>query len=139
MRTASTASAKVGEKGYAEIENDMGRVIRVGETPKQILGYPRRVVIIAAWIGMMPAELLEYTWGALSGDLAAGHDWGLGEIGWLFSTFVIFESLVQIFMGTLRNRGFLNVMWATILGGIICGVTAYGWLAGSWTTRYGLF
>lgn len=129
MSTASTASAKGGEKGYVEIKNDMGRVFRVGETPKQILGYPRWVVIIAAWIGMMLAGLLEYTWGALSGDLAAGHNWGLGEIGWLFSTFVIFESFVQIFTGSLRNRGFLNVRWATILGGIICGVTAYGWLA----------
>jgi len=30
---------------YQEVTNDTGRVFRVGETPKQILGYPRWVVM----------------------------------------------------------------------------------------------
>jgi len=125
----NAGSTDVSGKGYVEIRNEFGRVFRVGETPEQILGYPRTVVIIAAWVGMMLAGLLEYTWGAVGGALAAGHHWGLGEIGWLFSVFVIFESCVQILTGTLRNRGILNVRWAFILGGIICGIVAYGWLA----------
>ena len=118
---------------YEEVTNDTGRVFRVGETPKQILGYPRWVVIMAAWLAMCLAGLLEYTWGALSGPLANAHHWGPAPTFWLFSFYVIFESFVQIFTGILRNRGILNVRWATIIGGIICGIVAYFWLAQSST------
>ena len=50
---------------------------------------------------------------------------------WAFSFFVIFESFVQIGTGIMRNRGILNVRWATIIGGIVCGVVGYGILAQS--------
>lgn len=78
---------------------------------------------------MMLAGLLEYTWGALNPSLQAAHNWGPGPVFWAFSFFVIFESFVQIFTGYLRNRGILNVRWATIIGGIVCGVIGYGLLA----------
>ena len=120
-----------GGKPVKEIVNATGRVFRIGEEPKDILGYPRTVVIIAAWVAMMLAGLLEYTWGALSGSLAAAHNWSPAPVFWLFSFFVIFESFVQIGTGYLRNRGILPVRWATIAGGLICGIVAYGWLANS--------
>jgi MFS family permease len=118
---------------YQEVTNDTGRVFRVGEEPRQILGYPRGVVIMAAWLAMCLAGLLEYTWGSLSGSLQAAHNWSNAPTFWLFSVYVIFESLVQIGTGYLRNRGILNVRWATIIGGLICGVVAYAWLAQSTT------
>ncbi len=59
------------------------------------------------------------------------HHWGPGPVFWAFSFFVIFESFVQIGTGLLRNRGILNVRWATIIGGIVCGVVGYGLLAES--------
>lgn len=114
---------------YKEVANETGRVFRIGEKPEEILGYPRWVVIMAAWLAMCLSGLLEYTWGALSGSLASMHHWGPAPVFWLFSFFVIFESFVQIFAGHLRSRGILTVRWATIFGGIICGVAAYGWLA----------
>jgi OFA family oxalate/formate antiporter-like MFS transporter len=116
---------------YQEVTNDTGRVFRVGEEPKQILGYPRGVVIMAAWAAMCLAGLLEYTWGSLSGSLQSAHGWGNAPTFWLFSVYVIFESFVQICTGFLRNRGILSVRWATIIGGVICGVVAYVWLAQS--------
>jgi MFS transporter, OFA family, oxalate/formate antiporter len=121
---------------YQEVTNDTGRVFRVGEEPKQILGYPRWVVIMAAWAAMCLAGLLEYTWGSLSGSLQTAHNWGNAPTFWLFSFYVVFESFVQIFTGYLRNRGILSVRWATIIGGVICGIVAYAWLATStsiWT------
>jgi OFA family oxalate/formate antiporter-like MFS transporter len=118
-----------GPRGYREVVNENGRVFRVGETPEQLLGYGRWVVIIAAWLAMCLAGLLEYTWGALSGSLQALHHWNDAPVFWLFSFFVIFESFVQIGTGQLRNKGILPVRWATIIGGIVCGVIAYGWLA----------
>jgi MFS transporter, OFA family, oxalate/formate antiporter len=121
-----------------EITNDTGRVFRIGETPKQILGYPRAVVIIAAWVAMMLAGVLEYTWGALSGSLQAAHHWGDAPVFWLFSFYVIFESFVQIGTGYLRNRGILPVRWAVIIGGIVCGIVAYYGLANS-TSIWGAY
>jgi len=103
------ATAEAVNPNYQIITNETGRVFRVGENPKQILGYPRGVVIMAAWLAMCLAGLLEYTWAALSGSLAAAHHWGPAPTFWLFSFFVIFESFVQIGTGYLRNRAILNV------------------------------
>ena len=107
------------------IKNETGRVSRVGETPKQLIGYSRGTVIMAAWAVMCLSGLVEYTWGALSGSLQAAHNWGDAPTFWLFSFFVVFESFVQIGTGFLRNRGVLPVRWATMAGGLICGVLAY--------------
>jgi len=114
---------------YQVITNETGRVFRVGETPRDILGWGRWVPIMAAWLAMCMAGLLEYTWGSLSGSLQAAHGWADAPTFWLFCFYVIFESFVQIGTGYLRNRGILPVRWAVITGGIICGIVAYGWLA----------
>jgi MFS family permease len=114
---------------YQVVTNATGRQFRVGEEPRQILGHSRWVVIMAAWLAMCLAGLLEYTWGALNGSLAQVHHWGPGPVFWAFSFFVIFESFVQIFTGYLRNHGILDVKWATIIGGVICGIVGYGLLA----------
>jgi MFS transporter, OFA family, oxalate/formate antiporter len=129
-------AAASGSVPFQQLTNSTGRVFRVGETDRQILGYPRGVIIWAAWLAMCLAGLLEYTWAALSGSLAASHHWGPAPTFRLFSFFVIFESFVQIGTGYLRNRGILTVRWATIIGGIVCGIIAYLWLANStsiWT------
>jgi MFS family permease len=128
------------DQGYQEIRNENGRVFRVGESSKQLLGYDRKVVIIAAWVAMCMAGLLEYTWAALSGSLSSAHHWGSAPVFWLFSVYVIFESFVQIGTGFLRNRGVLPVRQAVIAGGIICGIVAYGITAYSttiWTAYLG--
>ena len=125
---------------YREVTNSTGRVFRVGESPRQLLGYDRWVVIMAAWLAMCLSGLLEYTWGALSGSLQAAHHWGSAPTFWLFSFFVVFESLVQIGTGFLRNRGIVNVRYATIAGGIVCGIIGYGILDVSmniWTAYLG--
>jgi OFA family oxalate/formate antiporter-like MFS transporter len=114
------------ETSYQEVASDTGRVFRVGETPKQLLGYSRRVVIIAAWVAMCLSGLVEYTWGALSGSLAFAHNWGASPVFWLFSAFVICGSFVQIGTGLPRSNGILPVRWAVIIGGLVCGVMAYG-------------
>ena len=124
-------SATAGTANYQVVTNATGRVFRVGETPRDILGTGRWVPIMAAWLAMCLAGLLEYTWGALNGSLAKVHGWGPGPVFWAFSFFVIFESFVQIGTGIMRNRGILNVRWATIIGGVVCGVVGYGILAQS--------
>jgi MFS transporter, OFA family, oxalate/formate antiporter len=134
------ATAEAVNPNYQILTNATGRVFRVGEEPRQILGYSRGVVLWAAWLAMCLAGLLEYTWAALSGSLASAHNWGPAPTFWLFSFFVIFESFVQIGTGYLRNRGILNVRYATMIGGIVCGIIGYAILAEStsiWTAYLG--
>jgi MFS transporter, OFA family, oxalate/formate antiporter len=133
-------AATTGQANYDVVTNSTGRVFRVGETPRDVLGHGRWVPIMAAWLAMCLAGLLEYTWGALNPSLSAVHHWGPAPVFWAFSFFVIFESFVQIFTGYLRNHGILSVRWATIAGGVICGVIGYGLLAEStsiWTAYIG--
>src|SRR5215831_3505346 len=106
-------SATTGNTAFQEVTNATGRVFRVGETDRGILGYPRGVILWAAWLAMCLSGLLEYTWGTVAGSLQAAHHWSLAQTFWAFSFFVIFESFVQIFTGFARNRGILNVRWAT--------------------------
>ena len=89
---------------FQTITNPTGRVFRVGETPRDILGHGRWVPIMAAWLAMCLAGLLEYTWGTVAGSLQAAHHWSLAQTFWAFSFFVVFESFVQIFTGILRNK-----------------------------------
>src|SRR6266702_1271044 len=124
-------AAVSGSVAFQQVTNSTGRVFRVGETDRDILGYRRGVVLWAAWLAMCLSGLLEYTWGTVAGSLQAAHHWSLAQTFWAFSFFVIFESFVQIFTGLLRNRGILNVRWATIIGGIVCGIVGYGLLATS--------
>ena len=132
--------ATTGQANYDVVTNATGRVFRVGETPRELLGHGRWVPIMAAWLAMCLAGLLEYTWGALNPSLSAVHHWGPAPVFWAFSFFVIFESFVQIFTGYLRNHGILTVRWATITGGLVCGIIGYGLLAEStsiWTAYLG--
>ena len=124
-------AATTGQANFQVVTNTTGRVFRVGETPRDVLGHGRWVPIMAAWLAMCLAGLLEYTWGTVAGSLQAAHHWSLAQTFWAFSFFVIFESFVQIFTGILRNRGILNVRWATIIGGVVCGIVGYGLLAES--------
>ncbi len=133
-------SAVTADSGYQEVKNENGRIFRVGETPKQLLGYNRSVVIMAAWAAMCLAGLLEYTWAALSGSLASAHHWGSAPVFWLFSFYVVFESFVQIGTGFLRQRGLLPVRYAVIIGGLLCGIVCYAITAYSttiWTAYLG--
>src|SRR6516225_11583144 len=124
-------AAVSGSVAFQEVTNSSGRVFRVGETDRDILGYRRTVILWAAWLAMCLSGLLEYTWGTVAGALQAAHHWSLAQTFWAFSFFVVFESFVQIFTGIARNRGILNVRWATIIGGIVCGIVGYGLLATS--------
>lgn len=121
--------------------NAKGRVFRIGESPKQLLGYPRAVVLWGAWLAIGLAGVLEYSWAALSGSMAADHHWGTAAVFWFFSFFVIFESFVQILAGALRKKGGIFVVRnLMIVGGILAGVVAYTITAYSssiWTAYIG--
>jgi hypothetical protein len=50
--------ATTGQANYDVLPNATGRVFRVGETPRELLGHGRWVPIMAAWLAMCLAGLL---------------------------------------------------------------------------------
>jgi len=122
------ATASPGGLPYRIITNPTtGKQYRVGEDPKQLIGYGRWVPILASWAAMFMAGILEYTWGALAGSMQAQHHWSLTAVFWLFSVYVVFESVCSHpLTGFLRDHGILKVKYATLIGAVLCGVVAYG-------------
>lgn len=115
---------------YKELVDDNGRVYRVGESPKTLMGYGRIVMIILPWIAMMLASTLEYGWGAASATVANEYHWNLTTAFWNYSVYVLFEAGVSYFNGYLRENNFLKPKHSILIGGILV-VLAYYFLAHS--------
>ncbi|MCW2884747.1 MAG: putative transrane transport protein, partial [Streptosporangiaceae bacterium] len=58
---------------YAEIKDSKGRLYRVGETDKDLLGHPRRLMVILPWIAMMGISVFEYAYGSAEDTLSKAH------------------------------------------------------------------
>ena len=50
-----------GSVAFQQVTNSTGRVFRVGETDRDILGYRRTVILWAAWLAICLSGLLKYT------------------------------------------------------------------------------
>ena len=115
---------------YREVRDQNGRMYRVGEDPRQLMGYSRTVMIVLPWIAMMLASALEYGWGAASGTVAQEYHWSLTTAFWNYSVYVLFEAGISYFNGYLRERNILKPKYAVMIGGILVAV-AYFFLAHS--------
>jgi MFS family permease len=74
---------------------------------------------------MFTAGTLEYNWGALSGSIQAKNHWGLVAVFWMFSVYVIFESVVSHpLTGWLRDHNLLRVRYIIWIGGSIGGIVS---------------
>lgn len=144
----SRADATAGQPRFRMVTNDTGRTFRIGENPKDLLPYGRLLPgtqgrwapIFSAWCCLFMAGLLEYTFGVVSGPLQAHYHWSLAGVFWLLSVFVLFESLVSYPTGWLREHGYLTARWATIIGGVLCGVLGYAltaYASGLWMAYLG--
>ncbi len=111
--------------GYQEVKDHNGRVYRVGESPADIMGYGRTVMLFLPWIGMMLASTLEYGWGAASGTVAAEYHWSLTTAFWNYSVYVLFEAGISYFNGYLREHGILKPKQAMLIGGILVAIAYY--------------
>ena len=116
---------------YREIRDAKGRVYRVGESPQDIMGYGRIVMILLPWIGMMLASTLEYGWGAASATVAHQYHWSLTTAFWNYSVYVAFEAGISYFNGRFRERAtWWKPKTAMLVGGIMVAL-AYFFLAHS--------
>lgn len=90
---------------------------------REILGYSRWVVFIAAFLAMGVISPFEYAWSSMSGHIGGLYHWSHTEIGWMFTLFVIFESVGTLPGGILRDR--FGPRWVTVIAGLIAGIGIY--------------
>ena len=89
-------------------------------TDRQILGYSRYVVFAAAFLSMAIISPYEYAWSSMSGHIGGLYHWSHEQIGWMFTLFVIFESVGTLPGGLLRDK--FGPRWITIVAGLIAGL-----------------
>jgi len=89
----------------------------------QILGYSRYVVFIAAFLAMGVISPYEYAWSSMAGHIGGLYHWSHEQIGWMFTLFVIFESIGTLPGGILRDK--FGPRWVTVIGGIVAGIGIY--------------
>jgi OFA family oxalate/formate antiporter-like MFS transporter len=87
---------------------------------KDILGYSRWVVLIAAFFSMCLISPYEYAWSSISPFFSERFGWPLSRIELVFSLFVIFQSGASFPAGILRDRYGPRLL--TIVSGIIAAI-----------------
>jgi MFS transporter, OFA family, oxalate/formate antiporter len=103
------------------------------QSDKQILGYSRYVVLVAAFLAMAIISPYEYAWSSMSGHIGGIYHWSHTQIGWMFTLFVVFESIGTLPGGILRDK--FGPRWVTVIGGLVGG---FGIWATSWGPNYAL-
>ena len=92
-------------------------------TDRQILGYSRYIVFVAAFLSMAVISPYEYAWSSMSGHIGGLYHWSHTQIGWMFTLFVIFESIGTLPGGILRDV--FGPRWVTIIAGVVAGLGIY--------------
>lgn len=93
------------------------------KTDKEILGYSRWIVLIAAFLAMALISPYEYAWSSISPLIAESNSWSIDQMGIVFSLFVVFQSGASFPTGVLRDRYGPRLL--TIVGGVLSGMGVY--------------
>lgn len=95
---------------------------------KEILGYSRWVVFWAAFLMMGVISPYEYAWSSMAGHIGHVYRWSGTQIGWMFTLFIILESVGTLPGGMLRDK--YGPRGVTMMAGLIAGI-------GIWATSLG--
>src|SRR6478672_10987890 len=101
---------------YREVVDENGRVYRVGETDRDILGRSRAWMVWLPWISMMAISSSEYAFTSAEDTLSEAHNWHGAHIFWLLGVWVLFQAAVAFPAGRLRESGRLSARSAMLLG-----------------------
>jgi MFS family permease len=107
---------------YQEIIDDNGRVYRIGESPRDILGRSRSFMVWLPWIAMMAVSVFEYGWGAVEGTLEEKYGWSLSDAFWLASIWAVFQAGVAFPAGRLREKNIVSAKTAMLAGAVLSGI-----------------
>ena len=101
---------------YHEITDDHGRIYRVGESDRQILGLPRWTMVALPWLAMLAISVFEYAFGAAEETLSKAHHWTSTNTFWVLSVWIFFQAAVSFPAGRLREKGVLSSRAAMLIG-----------------------
>lgn len=116
--SGGSASA-TADAGYREITDERGRIYRVGETDRQILGHSRKFMVYLPWVAMMAISVFEYAFGSAESVLSEAHGWTQSNTFWILSIWVFFQAGVAFPAGWLREKGILTARAATLIGAVL--------------------
>src|SRR6476646_9743715 len=104
------------QPAYREVVDGNGRVYRVGETDRNILGRSRAWMVWLPWISMMAISSSEYAFTSAEDTLSEAHNWHGAHIFWLLGVWVMFQAAVAFPVGQMRESGRLSARSAMLLG-----------------------
>jgi MFS family permease len=107
---------------FQEVTDQNGRVYRVGETPRDIMGRSRNWMVWLPWIAMMAVSVFEYGWGAATTTLEKSYGWSIGEVFWIASLWAVFQAAVAFPAGRLREKNVISARTAMIVGAVMSGI-----------------
>ncbi len=103
---------------FQEVRDHNGRVYRIGESDIDLMGRPRKWMVILPWVGMMGISSAEYAFTSAEDTLHKAHLWSSGHIFWLMGVWVFFQAAVAFPAGQLRESGKLPARTAMLLGAV---------------------
>lgn len=103
---------------YREVTDRNGRLYRIGETDRDIMGRPRWTMVLFPWMGMLGISSSEYAFTSAEDTLHDAHLWGSGHIFWLMGVWIFFQAAVAFPAGQLRESGRLPARYAMMLGAL---------------------
>src|SRR6201991_627588 len=104
------------QPAYREVIDGNGRIYRVGETDRDILGRSRAWMVWLPWISMMAISSSEYAFTSAEDTLSEAHNWHGAHIFWLLGVWVMFQAAVAFPVGQMRESGKLSARSAMLLG-----------------------
>jgi hypothetical protein len=90
--TDKTAHSTAAPRPYREVTDANGRVYRIGETDRDILGHSRKLMVYLPWITMMAISVFEYAYGSAEDTLSHAHGWTQSNTFWILSVWVFFQA-----------------------------------------------
>src|SRR6202790_5349614 len=115
-------SSTIASASYREITDANGRVYRVGETDRDLLGRSRASMVWLPWIAMMAVSVFEYGYGAAAQTLRHAHGWSLSQTFWLLSIWALFQAGVAFPAGRLREKGNVSGRAPMLAGAVLSAV-----------------
>lgn len=115
-----TGTSKATSTAYREVTDGNGRIYRVGETDRDILGHSRKFMVYLPWIAMMAISVSEYAYGSAEDTLSEAHGWTQSNTFWILSVWVFFQAGIAFPAGWMREKGILTARRAMFLGAALC-------------------
>jgi len=127
------------QPAYREVVDDNGRVYRVGETDRDILGRSRVWMVWLPWIAMMAISSSEYAFTSAEDTLVGAHGWESGHIFWLLGLWVFFQAAVAFPAGKMRESGAMSARAGMMIGacGSLLGYLSLAYSPSVWIAYLG--